>query len=104
MCQEASIMIQRALKLLAKVRICHIRNHCRQLLLVSIIAHMKGSTNKVLERRFDILYEHHVFRAPPEVLSHTWPELSSHILALAPGGPLRLSGQQEIVYNGETTP
>jgi hypothetical protein len=23
--------------------------------------------------------------------SHTWPELSSHILALTPGGPLRLS-------------
>jgi hypothetical protein len=24
---------------------------------------------------------------------HTWPEDSQHILALEPGGPLRLSGQ-----------
>ena len=30
---------------------------------------------------------------------HTWPELSSHIPALAPGGLLRLSGQGKVVVS-----
>jgi hypothetical protein len=31
--------------------------------------------------------------------SHTWPEDSIHIPAIRTGGPLRLSGHAEMVYN-----
>ena len=34
---------------------------------------------------------------------HTWPEDDQHVLALGPGGPLRLSGQVRIALRRSRT-
>ena len=68
------------------------------------LASMFGVAQVTVQFCFQAALKHRFgqfFKEAPFAQDHTWPELSSHLLALGPGGPLRLSGQAEMAYHAE---